>query len=318
MIDGQAESLLEAFYSAWLSPGDRAVDVGAHTGRHTLPLAAVVGPQGCVFAYEPLPFAADALGRNLAERSPSPPIVLERAAVGAEPGEAELVVALDRPEESGLRERARYSGETRLTRIKVAVTTLDRSVPPGSSVRFVKIDVEGAEWAVLKGGEDLIRRDQPAIGFEFGARVSASYGTTPEDLFDWLADRNYAVFDLRGHRHTRESFAERCDMEMLWDYVAVPQGDAADRAMRVLQDNYRSRARTEDEDSGSDEDYVRRCYRELLGRDPDPGGFDYYVERLKTHGWTRDEVAMALRGSDEHRRHQERSRGAIPPGTADR
>jgi FkbM family methyltransferase len=317
MIDGKAEALLEAFYSAWLGPGDRAVDVGAHTGRHTLPLAAVVGPRGCIYAFEPLPSAADALSSKLAKLSPPPTVILQRAAVGAEPGKAELVVALDRPEESGLRERVRYSGETRLTRIEVAVTTLDQSVPPGSPVRFIKIDVEGAEWAVLQGGENLIRRDQPAIGFEFGARVSASYGTTPEDVFDWFGDRNYAVFDLRGHCHTRASFAERCSTEMLWDYVAVPRGEAADRAMRILQDHYRSRAAAEAEDSGSHEDYLRRCYRELLGRDPDPGGFDYYLERLNAQGWTRDEVAMALRGSDELRRHREKSGDATPPHPVD-
>jgi FkbM family methyltransferase len=312
MIDSTAESLLEAFYAAWLSSGDRAVDVGAHVGRHTLPLAAIVGPEGRVYAFEPLPFAADALNASLAEH-PLPAVVLERTAVAAQSGEAEFVVALDRPEESSLRERARYNGETRLTRIKVAVTTLDQSVPPGSPIRFIKIDVEGAEWEVLKGGEHLIRRDEPAIAFEFGARVSASYGAGPEDLFDWFEDRGYAIFDLRGHRHTRESFSERCSMELLWDYLAVPQGEAADRATRILQDHYRSSAAIEGQDSRNDEDYVRHCYRELLGREADPGGLDYYLERLRTQGWTREEVAMTLQRSDEHRRFQQTRSAVLKP-----
>ena len=33
------EQMLETFYKGLLSPGDTCIDVGAHTGRHTLPMA---------------------------------------------------------------------------------------------------------------------------------------------------------------------------------------------------------------------------------------------------------------------------------------
>jgi len=47
------ELMLEQIYRAALRPGDIAVDIGAHEGRHTLPMARAVGPSGSVFAFEP-------------------------------------------------------------------------------------------------------------------------------------------------------------------------------------------------------------------------------------------------------------------------
>jgi len=47
--------MLEAVYTAALRDGDVAIDIGAHVGRHTLPMARAVGVRGKVYAYEPLP-----------------------------------------------------------------------------------------------------------------------------------------------------------------------------------------------------------------------------------------------------------------------
>ena len=300
VIEGNAESLLESFYRGWLRPGDCAVDVGAHTGRHTIPLAETVAPEGSVFSFEPLPFAAGTLSTRLNNAGLVSVVRLERAAVAEVQGNATFVVALDRPEESGLRERAFYNGETRTQRISVHVTTLDLSIPKDARVRFLKIDVEGGEWGVLRGAESLIHRCQPAIGFEFSARAAAAFGTTPNDLFDWLAQRGYVIFDLRGHRHSRDSFADRCGTAMIWDYLAVLDGTHAIEAKKLLEQAYRTSI-VAAKDERSDADYVAQCYRELLGREPDEGGLVYYVGLLETHGWTRDEIAAMLRNSDEYR-----------------
>lgn len=304
MIEGNAESLLESFYRAWIRPGDCAIDVGAHKGRHTLPLAEAAGREGRVFAFEPLPFAADELGARLAAASLAEIVSLRRAAVAAESGKATFVVALDRPEESGLKERAFYNGNTRTVRISVDVVTLDEVLSGDADIRFVKIDVEGAEWGVLRGAERLIRRCAPAIGFEFGAQAAAAFGTTPNDVFDWLASRRYAIFDLRGHRHCRESFEDRCGTAMIWDYLAVPDGAPAVAAERMLKDHYRSSVAGEPADERNDVDFVRDCYRDLLGRDADAGGLAHYVGLIERHGWTRREVEAALRNSDECRQRR--------------
>src|SRR5262245_4971952 len=51
---------------AWIRPGDFAIDVGAHTGDTTTPMALAAGPSGCVLAMEPNRYAYAVLEANAA------------------------------------------------------------------------------------------------------------------------------------------------------------------------------------------------------------------------------------------------------------
>src|SRR5439155_1198821 len=59
------ESHLQAVYEALLDAGDIALDVGAHTGRHAIPMARRVAPAGKVYAFEPLPGCRSAIRHKL-------------------------------------------------------------------------------------------------------------------------------------------------------------------------------------------------------------------------------------------------------------
>src|ERR1700730_8047772 len=61
------ERITQSFYSQVIRPGDTVIDGAAHTGRHTIPLARLVGAGGLVVASEPLPRAAAKLRRLLTE-----------------------------------------------------------------------------------------------------------------------------------------------------------------------------------------------------------------------------------------------------------
>jgi hypothetical protein len=49
------------------------------------------------------------------------------------------------------------------------------------------------------------------------------------------------------------------------------------------------------------EDMVRRAYRSVLGRDPDPSGLNHYTAKVMLERWTEEDVVQALRESDEYR-----------------
>ena len=49
------------------------------------------------------------------------------------------------------------------------------------------------------------------------------------------------------------------------------------------------------------EDMVRRAYRTVLGRDPDPAGLTHYTSKVLYDGWNEDDLVHALRESDEYR-----------------
>ena len=73
----------------------------------------------------------------------------------------------------------------------VPTVTLDQILLPlvqgGEQVAFVNIDVEGHEFAVLKGGDALIARERPVLLVELEYRHGARVG----EVFDWLKAQRY-------------------------------------------------------------------------------------------------------------------------------
>jgi hypothetical protein len=47
---------------------------------------------------------------------------------------------------------------------------------------------------------------------------------------------------------------------------------------------------------------LNRVYREVLGRDVDPRGFEHYRNKIIEHDWSDDDIRRDLRNSDEYRR----------------
>src|SRR4051812_30428526 len=86
ILRGRYEQEELGFLRSVLRPGDTAIDVGGHIGFFTMQMAAAVGPQGRVYAFEPFDANADLLERSIDENRFADRIVFRRAAVGAAPG----------------------------------------------------------------------------------------------------------------------------------------------------------------------------------------------------------------------------------------
>ena len=154
---------------ASVGSGMSAYDVGANVGLFTVPLALKSGPTGKVVAFEPYQANVARLQEHLALNRLSNVEVLALAA-GAFDGTAELQIGKDsaRPTTAVTRQ------ENHDPRIKVECRRLDTvwdatGRPP---IAALKIDVEGAEVAVLLGATRLITTCHPLILVETVDHIS--------------------------------------------------------------------------------------------------------------------------------------------------
>jgi hypothetical protein len=84
------------------------------------------------------------------------------------------------PAESGIKAFPHIRPE-KSVEITVRLGRLDDIVD--KPIHLIKIDVEGAELQVLRGGLKILQTNKPYVVFEHG-RAANSYGTTPEQVFD--------------------------------------------------------------------------------------------------------------------------------------
>lgn len=216
------EQLLEAFYTGLLRPGDTCIDVGAHTGRHTLPMAHCVNPGGRIFAFEPIPAIATELRTKL---SASPGINgmvnLTQCALADASGETDFTLVSNNPGYSGLLPR-HYDREEQTETIRVTLRRLDDFIPQIPIVRYIKIDCEGAELRVLRGARALLSRDRPLVSFECGDASLEAYDYDAGDIFDFWSTRGYSVQSIAREPLDRAGFVDACARQEYWDYIAIP------------------------------------------------------------------------------------------------
>jgi FkbM family methyltransferase len=131
--------------------GDTVVDVGAHIGLYTIIAAKRVGPTGKVIAIEPDPENCNLLKRNVELNRLTNVIILECAAFSSN---TKLKLYLPGKERGFTKLSTVMSKRaTTETFLDVEGNTLDHLVLMQgiSQVNWIKIDVEGAEYEVLKG-----------------------------------------------------------------------------------------------------------------------------------------------------------------------
>jgi FkbM family methyltransferase len=159
------------------------VDVGCHAGMvldHLLAFA----PAGHHFAFEPLPDLFRALQGRYAGR---PNVALYRAALSDTTGPSTFHHVVSNPGYSGILQREFDRPREKVVKINVELLRLDDIVPAGLPIRFIKIDVEGAELQVLRGAARVLRESRPYVLFEHGLKASDVYATTPQAVHDFLS-----------------------------------------------------------------------------------------------------------------------------------
>lgn len=185
-----AEDLDLELIGALLRPGDLFVDGGANLGLFSLVAASAVGPTGAVVAFEPATETADRLEANLALNGYRW-VQVQRVALADRPGERTFTVfGGNAAGLSSFAPQAQGGGEVR----SVPVSTLDASLGPlAARVRLVKLDLEGAEQAALRGASGLLGYG-PDLLVEVEDGHLRRQGSSRSELLGLLRDAGYQLF----------------------------------------------------------------------------------------------------------------------------
>ncbi len=156
------------------------IDVGCHRGA-ILDQMLCSAPEGAHAGFEPLPDLAAALRDKYRDDRR---VTIHETALGDEAGRTTFCHVVTNPGYSGLRRRHYDHEGEEVVEIEVTVARLDDIVPDDAPVDVVKIDVEGAELGVLRGGRETLARCRPHVVFEHGIGAADFYDTRPEQVFD--------------------------------------------------------------------------------------------------------------------------------------
>ena len=200
------------------------VDVGCHKGLYLDPMRQQA-VEGRFFAIEPIPYLYDLLRAKY--RNDSRVTVLNFA-LSSKRGTAEFFINDSDMGLSGLSRRPGRKGidQQRLVSVSVVMRTLDELLAD-QHVVFLKIDVEGAEFDVLKGAERLLEKSRPCVLFEFGLGGAEYFGVGADVMFEFFAGHRYALSTAAeyadgGTPLDRDAFATCFASNSAYNFMAAP------------------------------------------------------------------------------------------------
>jgi len=209
----------------FLRPGDVAIDIGAHTGDSTVPIALAAGPAGTVYALEPNPYVFKVLAANAGLNGSKTHIVPLMFAATQEDGDFEFAYSDHGFCNGGASDWLHRWTNGHFWNLRVAgrnlAAYLQAEAPHDiARIRYIKLDTEGFDRVVFGTLAGIVERARPYIKTEI-------YRHLPEGerlgYYDDLRRAGYRLFlceddDRRGAEVRREAMIERPH----FDVFAVP------------------------------------------------------------------------------------------------
>lgn len=221
ILAGRFENAECHFVAGLLEPGMTVLDIGAHHGLYTLLAARRVGPNGRVVAFEPSPRERRKLALNVClNRCVN--VVIEQCALGSSDSDADffLVDGID----TGCNSLRSPNVKDPTTVVHVRVKVLDTCLQSRdiSRVDFIKMDVEGGEWDVLKGALGLLdRRPRPIVLCEVQDIRTKPWGYKGKEVIEFLRRRKFNWFRISADGALEAVDTQQADFD--GNFIAVPE-----------------------------------------------------------------------------------------------
>jgi FkbM family methyltransferase len=214
----------------WISPGDFAIDVGAHTGDTSVPLALAAGRRGRVLALEPNPHVFEVLAANAELNRDKTHIEARCCAATPRDGKFEFLYG-----DASFCNGGQAVGRLNPFKKKFPLTVEGRNLLGLLNAEFsdwlprlsyVKVDAEGYDRSILESILPILRERRPVVRTEVFKKLSK---IDRHGLYDLLVDAGYELFCYAGstaplgHSLTRRSMT----LTRHFDVIAVPSASVA-------------------------------------------------------------------------------------------
>ena len=199
VLSNQEEYSLDSIKN-YIKEGDVVVDVGASIGMYTLEMAKLVGDKGRVIAFEPLKEGFDLMKKNVQLNNYEDRVRIYNKAVTNKTGKGKLFYC---PYHIG----ASIMYNTFDDREEIEVDTIkldDFFEDTGKDISFIKIDADGSEYFILKGGEETLKKTKNMI-IEFVPENIKSQGATPKEFLDLIKSYGFKIYSINDSKEKIES-----------------------------------------------------------------------------------------------------------------
>lgn len=180
--------------------GMTCFDVGAHLGNYSILFSSLVGNEGRVFAFEPTKGSFEKLTSNLLKNNCMNVILINKAVYSRN-----CEVILQQFSNEGKLSSLNTLGHPRMIYDRNKVYPIEKSVEVEAitldsfcqenhidRIDYLKSDVEGAEFEVLKGSSKLLENKSIRyVQFEVSRVMLEGMNTTIKPVFDFLNFKNY-------------------------------------------------------------------------------------------------------------------------------
>jgi FkbM family methyltransferase len=179
------------FLQEQVKPGMHIMDIGAHIGLFSSCSSQLTGPEGRIICFEPTPGTFSILKKTL-RLNHCDNVTAVQAAVSDKEGSATFFVSHREGGNSNSLVKNRLQGES--DGYDVKLVTIDSSVQNYSlQPSIIKIDAEGVELDVLKGGLKTFEQYKPILIIGLHPEFIKQKGDSLEAIWELLAEAGYQL-----------------------------------------------------------------------------------------------------------------------------
>ncbi len=196
------------FINNEVKKGMTVLDIGAHIGLMVVIFSKKVGREGAVYAFEPTPstfkILQETIKLNNVKNVNAIPVALAE-----KKGKLNFYISDNSADNSNSLVN-NHRTDRKEEAIEVEVNTVDHFVAEEkiNNIDFIKIDVEGAEFQLLKGSIGTIKKHKPKIILSIHPEGIKNFGDSAEDIWNLLNDARYKIlFDSK--ELSRKEFTEK-------------------------------------------------------------------------------------------------------------